>query len=78
MNRHMVVGLSCIMMLVILKYCFGYVEAGHGYKHWLISYEDIDVKDMYHIYECKKEILLWSTQADHQRKRAHFTRCGRE
>ena len=47
-------------------------ELGHGYKgrqHWLIS--DEDVKDMCHIYEGKKEILLWSTQADHQRKCAH-------
>ena len=32
---------------------------------------DEDVEDMYHIYEGKKEILLWSTQADHLRKRAH-------
>ena len=51
---------------------FGYVEPGHGYKgrqHWLTT--DEDVEDMYHIYEGKKEILLWSTQADHQRKRAH-------
>ena len=40
---------------------FGYIEPGHGAKgkqRWLQS--DRDIKDMYHLHEGKREILLWS------------------
>ena len=44
---------------------FGYVEPGHGAKgkqRWLACNEDLE--DLYHVYEGKKEILLWCNACD--------------
>ena len=52
---------------------FGYIEPGHGSKgkqRWLTSNDDL--KDMYQVYQGKKEILLWcNTMCSDKRKRAH-------
>lgn len=51
---------------------FGYIEPGHGFKgkqHWLVSAGDL--KDMYDVHRAKREILLWASMLDVQKKRAH-------
>ena len=61
---------------------FGYVEPGHGAKgkhQKLMTIEDL--RNMYKVYEGRKEILLWSCSERRdqlQRKHPHTSECDDE